>query len=478
MGIEADSTGFVLATQETLVNAKCVSDPDPLSYAKPRPIPEQDITQKMPVAEDPDFEKSTSFTFMVGSPGSIYQPGNNQLSQQVSTFQAQITGEERIKAAFEEFKKYEDDRVNSRCAELDARLDALSIDFDEELYPHVLTAIAGHQWVIGHGLRLTVMKCAESTKLRQVFADVMPAGIAKGMSEGLKHGVEHEKAKVDLAAIEAYDPEADTKYVAALHVLKDLKNAEDAQEAWFNGTEKVCKDIGLLHNEDIKSLEAKELMYGICFDSYPVNSIKTTGCVHPFCDICWTTYISLSINDGPGCLSLRCPDPPRHVAAGVNMVNILTSEEDRKKYHHYLLRTYIEHNRKAKWCPAPGCDCAVEFDIGSENYDVSCKSLHAFCWNMVSDLTESDLKILTASYPYLFISSMLNKRNLRCFGNGQFLPENLQDGIVGNTLGAAHLGTPIVRKPLYDEVESRREMAKNSLEKYTFFYERWAANGS
>nr|GFC19029.1 hypothetical protein [Tanacetum cinerariifolium] len=43
------------------------------------------------------------------------------------------------------------------------------------------------------------------------------------MSEGLKHGVEHEKDKVDLAANEAYDPEADTKYVTALHALKDLK---------------------------------------------------------------------------------------------------------------------------------------------------------------------------------------------------------------------------------------------------------------
>nr|GEW00352.1 hypothetical protein [Tanacetum cinerariifolium] len=158
--------------------------------------------------------------------------------------QAQITGEERIKAAFEEFKKYEDDRVNSRCAEMDARLDALSIDFDEEcldrrndpgrlfpelnryikeLYPHMLTAIAGRRWVIGHGVRLAVMKCAESTELRQVFADVVSAGIAKGMSEGLKHGVEHKKDKVDLAAIEAYGPEADTKYVAALHALKDLK---------------------------------------------------------------------------------------------------------------------------------------------------------------------------------------------------------------------------------------------------------------
>ncbi|GJW44179.1 hypothetical protein Tco_0072978 [Tanacetum coccineum] len=87
----------------------------------------------------------------------------------------------------------------------------------------MLTAIAGCRWVIGHGIRLDVMKCAESTKLRKVFTNVVSAGIAKGMSEGLKHGVEHRKAKLDLAAIEAYDPEADAKYVAALHALKDLR---------------------------------------------------------------------------------------------------------------------------------------------------------------------------------------------------------------------------------------------------------------
>nr|GEV99768.1 zinc finger, CCHC-type [Tanacetum cinerariifolium] len=109
-----------------------------------------------------------------------------------------LTGEERIKAAFEEFKKYEDDRVNSRCEEIDARLDALSIDFDEELYPHMLTAIT-------------------------IFPDVVSAGVAKGMSKGLKHGIEHGKANLNLAANEAYDLEADAKYVTVLHALKDLK---------------------------------------------------------------------------------------------------------------------------------------------------------------------------------------------------------------------------------------------------------------
>nr|GEW20031.1 putative reverse transcriptase domain-containing protein [Tanacetum cinerariifolium] len=151
------------------------------------------------------------------------QVSHDQLTQQVSTLQAQVTGEEKLKAAFEEFKNYEDDQVKKRCAEIDACLDALSIDFDEESYPHMLTAIAGRRWVIGHGFCLAVMKCGESTELRQVFVDVVSAGITKGMSEGLKYRVEHGKANLDLEAIEAYDPEAETKYVAALHALRDLK---------------------------------------------------------------------------------------------------------------------------------------------------------------------------------------------------------------------------------------------------------------
>nr|GEZ67024.1 hypothetical protein [Tanacetum cinerariifolium] len=151
------------------------------------------------------------------------QVGNEHLSQQVATLQEHVSGEEKLKAAFEEFKRYEDELVEQRCVELDARLDALSIDFDEELYPHMLTAIAGRRWVIGYGLRLAMMKCAESLEMRQVFADVVSAGVAKGMNEGLKHGVEHGQAQLKVESIEAYDPEAEAKFVAALQSLKYLK---------------------------------------------------------------------------------------------------------------------------------------------------------------------------------------------------------------------------------------------------------------
>ncbi|GJS16487.1 hypothetical protein Tco_0410959 [Tanacetum coccineum] len=105
------------------------------------------------------------------------QVNNTQLSQQVSSLQAQITGEELIKAAFEEFKRYEDDKVEQRYAEMDARLDKLSIV-------------------------------------------LMKSWLAKGMSEGLQYGIEHGKADRDLEDVEAYDPEANDKFVKALQDLK------------------------------------------------------------------------------------------------------------------------------------------------------------------------------------------------------------------------------------------------------------------
>nr|GEY23347.1 hypothetical protein [Tanacetum cinerariifolium] len=129
------------------------------------------------------------------------QVSNDRLSQQVATLQEHVSEEEKLKAAFEEFKQYEDSRVEQRYAEMDARLDALSIDSDEELYPHMLIAITGRRWMIGRGLRLAVMKCDESLELRHVFVDV---------------------AQLNLEATKAYDPEAEAKYIAALQALKDL----------------------------------------------------------------------------------------------------------------------------------------------------------------------------------------------------------------------------------------------------------------
>nr|GEY34312.1 hypothetical protein [Tanacetum cinerariifolium] len=170
------------------------------------------------------------------------QVSNDRLSQQVSTIQEQVSGEKKLKAAFEEFKQYEDNRVEQRCAEMDARLDALSIDFDEELYPR------------------------ESIELRQAFADVVSARIAKGMSEGLKHRVEHGQDKLDLEAIEAYDPKAKAKYLTALQASSQLTipvypEVRDPMDPW------ACKEEILLADAiaaNVSRVKKKKKCHVVC----------------------------------------------------------------------------------------------------------------------------------------------------------------------------------------------------------------------
>lgn len=50
------------------------------------------------------------------------------------------------------------------------------------------------------------------------------------------------------------------------------------------------------------------------------------------------------------------------------------------------------HCGQTKWCPAPDCGNAVEFEFGSSVYDVKCLCSYAFCWNVSTQL--SDLQLL------------------------------------------------------------------------------------
>nr|GEU88695.1 hypothetical protein [Tanacetum cinerariifolium] len=111
------------------------------------------------------------------------------LRNQTSNLKTLLKAEADMKKAAEAKNVDITKELESLCAQfsdlqIDARLDALSIDFDEELYPHMLTASAGRRWVIGHGLRLAVMKCRESLEQRKAFTNVVSAGLVKGMSEG------------------------------------------------------------------------------------------------------------------------------------------------------------------------------------------------------------------------------------------------------------------------------------------------------
>ena len=61
----------------------------------------------------------------------------------------------------------------------------------------------------------------------------------------------------------------------------------------------------------------------------------------------------------------------------------VSSDQEKDKLDQYALRSYVEDNKRMGWCPAPGCENAVECmkDLGpNEPLDVSCKCGAAFCF--------------------------------------------------------------------------------------------------
>ncbi|KAJ6987411.1 hypothetical protein NC653_020616 [Populus alba x Populus x berolinensis] len=331
-------------------------------------------------------------------------------------------------------------------------------------------------------------------------------------------------------------------------------------DEWFADEEKVRRAVGLLEEPVVPFPDGRDMTCGICFETYPSDRLRAAVCGHPFCNSCWAGYISTAINDGPGCLVLRCPDPSCNAAVGQDMINVLTSNEDSDRYSRYFIRSYIEDNRKTKWCPAPGCDYAVDFIVGSGSYDVICRCAYSFCWNcteeahrpvdcatvakwILKNSAESEnmnwawdvgldsyhiseeyghnctyftqfflqllqeLALVIGSCRQKVFMSPVNGFRSRILANSKPCPKCKRP--IEKNQGCMHITcTPPCKfefcwlclgawsdhgertggfyacnryetakqEGVYDEAEKRREMAKNSLERYTHYYERWATN--
>ncbi|GKE07743.1 hypothetical protein Tco_1411294 [Tanacetum coccineum] len=155
-----------------------------------------------------------------GSPGAIYQPGCGVTNDcRLDTLEAcQDMVDHTVSSGEEEIKRLGEEVVSLKVVETEVRglrnqTKNLETLLESEIDMKKATEAKNTE----------LAKELESLRAKRAFANVVSAGIAKGMSEGLEYGVKHGEAKLDLAAIEAYDPEADNKYIATLHALKDLK---------------------------------------------------------------------------------------------------------------------------------------------------------------------------------------------------------------------------------------------------------------
>ncbi|KAF5795620.1 putative transcription factor C2H2 family [Helianthus annuus] len=195
-------------------------------------------------------------------------------------------------------------------------------------------------------------------------------------------------------------------------------------------------------------------------------------------------YVCAAVEDGPGCLTLRCPKLSCEAVVGPDMVRLLASENERKRYDFFLLRTYVESNKRVKWCPGSGCEYAVEYDddfeivYGGRSRPLDCETVGKWVLKNNAE-AENTNWILAYTKPCPKCKRSIEKNHgcmhmtcrqpcgyefcWLCLG-----PYRGHDGRACN--GYAKEGVPV------HEAERQRELAKKAIERYTHYYERWAAN--
>nr|GEU81994.1 hypothetical protein [Tanacetum cinerariifolium] len=191
---------------------------------------------------------------------------HKELSNQVSrlgvgyeSLKGEIAGEAKLRKEFTFLQDAAARRFEEQSAKLVTRIADVRRDMDAYLYPHMLTVIAGQRWVLGHCIRLVMMKYTQSFECRSALGKVITIAINKGIQQGLEAGVEHGKTSRSLAQVEAYNPGEENKYVAAVSdfgnvsfsLLEELEALKDSPlalimsaltlEGGADSTPKLCE---------------------------------------------------------------------------------------------------------------------------------------------------------------------------------------------------------------------------------------------
>jgi len=157
-------------------------------------------------------------------------------------------------------------------------------------------------------------------------------------------------------------------------------NKEKFLQRVLDNKNKVLTESGLQYlGKKITEPSGSEFECRICDENVPSSNTLAIGCQHRFCNSCWKDYLTDRANSGKQAILSPCPSfkCPTIVPDSV-FFKILPSELS-KKYEKQILRSFVEDNRKMRWCPAPGCERAIEMS-NSLITTVACKCGFKFCF--------------------------------------------------------------------------------------------------
>ncbi|GJW54900.1 hypothetical protein Tco_0098985 [Tanacetum coccineum] len=183
------------------------------SSPHPRPVPR---LEGMPVDQlMEEFDMVTAQQAALLADAQAEAESSRSYAQKLAEEKMALLVKNNHFAGLDEFRQ----RVEELLEKQEEKLRKLSIEYDEELYPHMLSAIAERRWLISHGLRLAAMSALESQEVKQSFGDVVKCALARGKAEAVEEL--HEKKLLTVPAAQDKAQVQATRVVAT--ALKALK---------------------------------------------------------------------------------------------------------------------------------------------------------------------------------------------------------------------------------------------------------------
>ncbi|GJT64212.1 hypothetical protein Tco_1015692 [Tanacetum coccineum] len=146
----------------------------------------------------------------------------HELETSSAGLQEKVTAYENCMGKLEEFQDEQIRVMNDKFEKLYVDFVEMALHLEEKFYPHLLTTIAGHRWLLTYGVKLAIVKCLHLPEYLSALGVAISRAIKKGMQDGLAARITHGQEGRVLTDISAFNPSAKSNYISALKELQDV----------------------------------------------------------------------------------------------------------------------------------------------------------------------------------------------------------------------------------------------------------------
>lgn len=230
--------------------------------------------------------------------------------------------------------------------------------------------------------------------------EIRPPALVRSNSfmvmDGLELALKQEQL-IKMTAEVLFIDESEADLLLRHYGWKDAK----LRSEWFNDQNKVRATVGLCsercdEKDGVFPDGTVQCQSAYC-DRVPKEEADRLNCGHWFCSDCWSGYLESQIRSGSqcifaSCMGIRCKlDHPHKFGCACNekvptsfFTKHVKDEELMKKYHRWLMDSFVEGQNNIKWCPKPNCGNSVIFTQGGTQA-ITCKCGHSFCFSCLEE---------------------------------------------------------------------------------------------